>query len=369
MGPPAPHTGEPGITRHGAGGPTWSCARATGLLILRPRLTRMRPVQVQASLAEAAGPVSRGGARFRLLVLATVVISLTLTWTVGAAAVPVWRQAGSVHLTHGPVEFELMVRDGCNPSPCPLVVLIPGFAVPMVVWDANVPALVGAGFSVLRFDLYGRGRSARPRVEYRPELFARQLWELLSKLRLPPRFHVVASSMGAAVAAEFGARHPDAIDRLVLVGPVGLEHDFPLLVTFLRAPGIGKWYFTSRFREVMLDHLQDNIHADVCAYPTVLAAFRRQLEVPGTADAMFSTFRHTLLADVQGEFRQLGRPFRRTLAVWGVEDRLVPFDRASERLGRLIPDLKVERIRGAGHLPQLERPRAFNALVTAFLKS
>jgi pimeloyl-ACP methyl ester carboxylesterase len=300
--------------------------------------------------------------------VALVIVPLLLAWAGASAALPVERRVGRVDLTHGPVHFELLRRTDCDPSPCPLVVLIPGFAVPMVVWDATMPALVEARFSVLRFDLYGRGGSARPRVEYRPVLFARQVWELLVVADRPPRFHVVASSMGAAVAAELGARHPEVIDRLVLVGPVGLAHDFPLLVTFLRAPGVGQWYFNRRFRDVMLDHLQDNLQANVCAYPGVLAAYRRQLEVPGTADAMFSTFRHTLLADVQGRYRQLARPFRRTLAIWGGEDRLVPFDTASERLTRLMPGLEVKRIRGAGHLPQIERPRAFNTLVTTFLR-
>jgi pimeloyl-ACP methyl ester carboxylesterase len=273
----------------------------------------------------------------------------------------------SVRLSHGAVHVEVSPASRCRSEPCPLVVLVPGFAVPMVVWDSTVPALVEAGFTVLRFDLYGRGRSARPRVDYRPELFAEQLWELVTKLGLPQRFHIVASSMGGAVAAVFAARHPDALDRLVLVGPVGLAHDFPVIVTFLRAPGIGRWYFNSRFQAVMLDHLQDNVEVDVCAYPRVLAEFRRQLEVPGTAEAMFSTFRNTLLADVADDYRQLGRRHRPTLAIWGANDRLVAAETSIERLSQLIPHLSVEKIRGAGHLPQLERPRAFNTAVTRFL--
>jgi pimeloyl-ACP methyl ester carboxylesterase len=290
------------------------------------------------------------------------IVTVTLTWAAVA-------DAAQIRLSRGDVHYELTGPPSCPQPGCPLVVLVAGFAVPMVVWDATVPALVEAGFLVLRFDLYGRGRSARPRIEYRPALFAEQIWELVTRLELPHRFDMVASSMGGAIAAAFAAGHPGALDRVVLVGPAGLSHDFPPTVTLVRTPGLGKWYFTSRFRELMLDHLQDNVRANVCVYPKVLAEFRRQLEVPGSAQAMFSTLRHTVLADARDDFQTLGRRHLRTLAIWGMEDRLVPFDETVRELRQLIPHLKVARIAGAAHLPQLERPRTFNALVTGFLLS
>jgi pimeloyl-ACP methyl ester carboxylesterase len=310
-----------------------------------------------------SGRIRRRVFRGAVVVVAAIVVELISTVTVGATS-PIPRSP--IRLTHGPVAFELRRPPSCAPDACPLVVLVAGFAVPMVVWDATVPALLAKGFTVLRFDLYGRGLSARPRVEYRPELFAEQMWELVTKLGFRPPFHVIASSMGGVVTAVFAARHPDALDRVVLVSPAGLSHDFPVSATILRAPGVGPWYFTSQFRHVMLDHLRDNVNADVCVYPRMLAAFYRQLEVPGTADAMYSTFRHTLLGDVREDYRWLGRRHRPTLAVWGAADKVVPPGIVPE-LYRMIPHLEVSVLRGTGHLPQLERPRAFNALVTTFL--
>lgn len=281
---------------------------------------------------------------------------------------------GDVRLSHGPVHFELAPsRTACpDAGPCPLVVLVAGYAVPMVVWDDAVDALTLRGFRVLRFDFYGRGRSARPHVDYTPELLANQIWELvttpkLCHLGLPRRFHVVASSMGGAIAAVFANRHPDAIDRVVLVSPAGLSVEFPPVTTLLKTPGLGKWYFEHRFREIMLGHLQENLYANVHSYPKMLAEFRRQLEVPGTAEAMFSTLRRTVLRNLTGEFRGLGGLRRPTLVIWGDEDSLVPLEKSRKALKRAIPHLELWRIPRAAHLPQLERPGTFNALVTKFL--
>ncbi len=299
------------------------------------------------------------------LVLACLVALAAIAPVSEAATAP--SRIGDVRLRHGLVHFEHAAAPGCSGAACPLVVLVAGYAVPMVVWDGTVDALTKAGFSVLRFDFYGRGRSARPHARYTPKLFADQIWELVEKLDLPPRFHIVASSMGGAVAAVFANRHPEVIDRIVLVSPAGLSVEFPPVTTVLKAPLFGRWYFDRRFRRIMADHLQDNLYADVHSYPKVLAEFLSQLEVPGTAAAMYSTLRLTVLQDLSAEFRGLGGLRKPTLVVWGDEDHLVPIEKSRRPLERAIPQLELWRIPRAAHLPQLEQPRAFNDVVTKFL--
>jgi pimeloyl-ACP methyl ester carboxylesterase len=55
-----------------------------------------------------------------------------------------------------------------------------------------------------------------------------------------------------------------------------------------------------------------------------------------------------------------------TLVVWGEKDMLVPVRDAWE-FGELIPDARVVVYEDTGHVPMLERPDAFNALVADFL--
>jgi pimeloyl-ACP methyl ester carboxylesterase len=230
-----------------------------------------------------------------------------------------------------------------------------------------VDPLVRKNFAVLRFDLYGRGRSARPDVTYDPELFAGQLHELVATLQLPAQFHIVASSMGAIVAATFASRHPNAVDRIVLVSPAGLSETFPSIVTLLKVPRVGRWYFRHWFKDIMLDHLRENLLADYRTYPDVLAEVRHQIGLHGSADAMYSTLRRTLLRNHKDEFRGLGGLHRPTRVLWGTEDRLVPFRDSRAALESSIPHHELCAVPHAAHLPQLEQPRRFNALVNRFL--
>ena len=100
----------------------------------------------------------------------------------------------SVSLTHGNTEYEL-----AGPDAAPLVVLLHGASIPLWTWDAQVSELHAAGFRTLRYDMYGRGKSAYPQTVYDRELYQRQLLELLDALTISQPFHLVGFSFGGAL--------------------------------------------------------------------------------------------------------------------------------------------------------------------------
>jgi pimeloyl-ACP methyl ester carboxylesterase len=55
-----------------------------------------------------------------------------------------------------------------------------------------------------------------------------------------------------------------------------------------------------------------------------------------------------------------------TLVLVGDEDGITP-PALSEELHRMIPGSRLERIAGAGHLSNAERPQAFNRAIESFL--
>lgn len=52
-----------------------------------------------------------------------------------------------------------------------LIVLVHGFSVPYFIWDPTFSFLTESGFRALRYDLFGRGYSDRPKVRYDIDLW------------------------------------------------------------------------------------------------------------------------------------------------------------------------------------------------------
>lgn len=106
----------------------------------------------------------------------------------------------------------------------PCVVFIHGAEGDHSVWGLQSRYLAHHGRAVLALDLPGHGRSAGPPIES-IETLADWLVEVLDAARVP-RAQIVGHSMGALVAVEFAARHPDRVDRIALLGAA-----FPMRVS------------------------------------------------------------------------------------------------------------------------------------------
>jgi pimeloyl-ACP methyl ester carboxylesterase len=103
-----------------------------------------------------------------------------------------------IALPEGVTHYEL----GGPPDGRP-VVLVHGFSVPLYIWGPTFEALVGAGFRVLRYDLFGRGYSDRPPVKNNVDLFDGQLHALLDALEIPSP--VSSLELGAGLPADGAA--------------------------------------------------------------------------------------------------------------------------------------------------------------------
>lgn len=90
------------------------------------------------------------------------------------------------------------------------------------VWDPQVPALVDAGYRVIRYDVRGYGRSSRPAGE--PYSHVADLSALLDACDVT-RTALVGCSMGGAIAIDFTLEHPERVSALVVAasGLGGLE--------------------------------------------------------------------------------------------------------------------------------------------------
>lgn len=88
------------------------------------------------------------------------------------------------------------------------VVLVNGLADDLNTWDPQVPALTKAGYSVLRYDNRGIGRSASPPGPYTSQILADDLHALL-KYTSTIKFHLIGLSMGGMIAQTYALSYPN----------------------------------------------------------------------------------------------------------------------------------------------------------------
>ena len=253
-----------------------------------------------------------------------------------------------------------------GPEDAPVVVLVHGFSVPYYVWDPTFEALTAAGFRVLRYDLYGRGYSDRPEVEYNLDLFTGQLEVLLIALGIDEPVALVGLSFGGPVVAAYAHGHPNQVRALVLiapqVAPVSSGDIFPL-----NLPGVGEYIMAVYMAPSMLPDSQAKDFYRPERFPDWEGKYRDQLQYAGFKRAILSTIRNMVWLDPPANYEALGRAGIPVLLIWGREDDTVSAtDIALVR--EVIPEIEFLPVASAGHLPHYEQAGEVNPLLEDFLR-
>ncbi|MEG3085939.1 alpha/beta fold hydrolase [Sphingomonas sp. PB4P5] len=103
------------------------------------------------------------------------------------------------------------------------VVLLHGKNFCGATWEGSARALAASGFRVIIPDQIGFCKSSKPRaMQYSLEMMA-ALTNKLLVTRGVQRASIVGHSMGGMLAMRYAIMFPAAVDRLVLVNPIGLK--------------------------------------------------------------------------------------------------------------------------------------------------
>jgi len=219
-----------------------------------------------------------------------------------------------VPLRHGPVHCRIE-----GPRAAPIMLLIHGATVPHWEFDRLVPYLNEAGWRTLRPDLYGHGRSARPKTVYDRQLFVAQLDSLLRALSIARPEAVLGHSMGAAIAAELAARR--SIRRLILVAPLLDFSAVNPLRPVMRLPFIGELFMGLVGRPGLIRRRHRRYHA--IGHGELADRFREQVRMPGFWRAMLAMVRDGALGNQAEAYEQAALRIRQPLILHGGLDHIV----------------------------------------------
>lgn len=270
-----------------------------------------------------------------------------------------------IQLTDGVVHYEL---DG--PEDGEVVILVHGFSAPSFVWDRNFDFLVQNGFRVLRYDIYGRGYSDRPKIKYNMELYIRQLHELVYKLGLTQKkFNLVGLSMGGGICVVFADQYPELVKKASLIDPMGFSIgglSNEIIFLLIKVPGLKRLLM----KLIGHDFLVKSQKADFIQYEGVddyLEKYRKQLFYKGFLRAIWSTIQNVPFTNLKDTYERVGKRLPMQL-FWGEKDRTIPFQ-VSEQVRLAVPSIKFFPIKNAGHQPQYTHAREVNPSLLEFFRN
>jgi pimeloyl-ACP methyl ester carboxylesterase len=259
----------------------------------------------------------------------------------------------------------------------PPVVLLHGFPQFWHTWRHQVPALAAAGFRALAPDQRGYNLSDKPPAidDYRVENLAADVAGLIRHTG-HARAAVVGHDWGGAVAWAVAIRHPELVERLVILNsphPAAFARELRTAaqlarswyVFFFQLPWLPEWTirrgnFAGLERVLRRDPVRPETFTD-----EDIRLYKEALARPGALTAALNWY------------RALGRRANRptgprlvrapTLLIWGERDRYLG-RRLSEGLEPWVPDLRVERMPDASHWVPEEWPERVNGLMIDFLR-
>ncbi|MFC4098953.1 alpha/beta fold hydrolase [Paenibacillus xanthanilyticus] len=252
------------------------------------------------------------------------------------------------------------------------IVLIHGWPLSGRSWEAQVPALVEAGYRVITYDRRGFGKSSQPWGGYDYDTFSADLNRLLEHLNLNEVTLVGFSMGGGEVARYIGTYGSKRVTKAVLAAAVPpyfyKSEDHPeggLDEATIQAFQHG----LKSDRIAFLDNFTTNFFAVRGRTDLVSEAFRTYnrdiaaLASPkGTIDCV-AAFGRT---DFRGDLAKFDLP---TLIIHSDADAIVPIEVSGQRAHDMIPGSRLVVIKDAPHGLNATHAEEFNAALIDFLNS
>ena len=249
----------------------------------------------------------------------------------------------------------------------PAMVFIHGLGGRWQNWLLNIPAFMGS-HRVIALDLPGFGGSEMPAEKISIRGYAKVVDALLMQLGVESAVFV-GNSMGGFVAAEVALSFHTRVERLVLVSAAGLsieDRNREPLLTLARVWAAGATRVGAQGTAVITrPRLRRAALQLVLRYPERLSPEMTYEMVqgagaPGFIDALGALLEHSF----REELPRIDVP---VLIVWGRNDMLVPRGDAREFEELIGSNARRVVFEETGHVPMIERPNAFNALVADFV--
>lgn len=223
----------------------------------------------------------------------------------------------------------------------------------------NVSAFQEAGYRCIVYDQWGYGKTSKPQdVDHTLDFFVDGLVSLMDSADAANAV-LVGNSLGGAVALGLALRHPERVEKLILMAPGGIESredyfSMPGIQAMVKYP-MGSPEFT---KEVLAQLLTQLVYDPVNVDDELVDERWATLETQNAH--VLATMQIPDLTD------QLASIDINTLVFWGTEDRFCPAS-GTWKILQMKGNVQAELVNYCGHWVMSEYPELFNERCLSFL--
>ncbi|HVP90529.1 MAG TPA: alpha/beta hydrolase [Terriglobales bacterium] len=246
-----------------------------------------------------------------------------------------------------------------GPADAPPLVLLHGANATSMMWAPNIKALSAVYRTYAPDNIYDMGRSVFTRRLKTPGDFASWLDGLFDALGLGDHIVLVGQSYGGWIAGQYLVRHPERLDKVVLLAPAATIE--PFRTGFLGRGLLGQLPFR-RFTLSMMDWLLGDLARSGEAGRGLIESYADHICLGQRCFKPKSLVPPTLLTD-----RELGNIKVPTLFMAGENEKIFDPAKALARLKRVAPQVRTELIPHAGHDLTLVRADLVDRKILDFL--
>jgi pimeloyl-ACP methyl ester carboxylesterase len=295
-----------------------------------------------------------------------VVLALAALLVVNALIVDGETESAHVTVPGGRIldlpDGEMQVRERGPRSGSPIV-LVHCFSCAIDWWDGMLPMLERK-HRVIAVDLLGHGGSEKPASGYTPQNQALVVSEALERLHVQGAT-VVGHSLGGAVTVALAQEHPQVVGRAVIVDmpPDNSYGDLGFIAGLAFKPVLGEalWQIKPDFS------IRDGLgvaFAPGFDVPDAFVQDVRRLTYTAYDESPEGVDDYLGEEALEQRMKASGKPL---MVLMGAEEQIVNDPRrALAQYKRGVPGAQVHLVQGAGHSPNVEKPREVARLVLRF---
>ena len=228
------------------------------------------------------------------------------------------------------------------------LVFIHGFSVPSYIWEKTYNSAKEKGFKVIKLDLYGRGFSDNPDLDYTDELFANQVIELLQELQITNATFLGLSN-GGRVISKLADIKPNMVEKLVYVSASSFNNHKNTADKNVSKDEINE-FIKNRYPTISSGQLSDFKYPE--NYPLWDDKYEELLKFKGFARALISTVKNHKNLDLEN--KEISDSNKKVYTIWGDSDSVVVYNDIKEKLNKLMPNRFEYIVPNSGHLPHIE---------------